>query len=364
VFFFLLCFVEADAIAFLSTIRVLIVSAIQNLTPAVEAACSRRAGLSPFKLVSTTFDNQTDFARYLQQEPHREEEVASCVLLADPRNVSQILSDTKFVDVFKSKRLNWMQSTWAGIDSIVHTPLIRDGHLKLTRLADIFGPQMAEFCLGQIISIERSFHEIHVNQSNKRWIQVFSNRKLNNITVGVMGLGIGKEVARAASVGFNMRVTGLCLDKSKHAASSSYFHRLYDYSELPQFLNEVDYLINTLPHTPLTIGLLNGRVLSECQKNQTVFINVGRGSIIDETSLLEALKEGWIRAAVLDVFSVEPLSADSPLWEHPNIIVTPHVSAVSLTSDVAELFAENLETYLNHQTTKQLRGVVDPGKGY
>jgi len=216
----------------------------------------------------------------------------------------------------------------------------------------------------RFFSIERGFHEIRVNQSNKRWIQVYPNRKLNDITVGVMGLGIGKEIARAASVGFNMKVTGLCFDKSKHVASSSYFQRLYDQSELPQFLKEVDYLINTLPHTPLTIGLLNGRVLSECQKNQTVFINVGRGSIIDETSLLEALRERWIRGAVLDVFSAEPLPADSPLWEHPHIIVTPHVSAVSLTSDVAELFAENLETYLNHQTTKQLRGVVDPGKGY
>jgi glyoxylate/hydroxypyruvate reductase len=157
-------------------------------------------------------------------------------------------------------------------------------------------------------------------------------------------------------------------------------YTLHSNEDLIKFLGKTDYIINVLPHTSDTAGLLSGDVLRSCAEKKPVLINVGRGSVIDEASILKSLEEGWISGAILDVFSTEPLPESSPLWNHPKVTstffgllgiapivshgpfaVTPHVSAVSLGPDIAELFANNLRLHLEG---KKPNFIVDPARGY
>merc|ERR1711972_560233 len=111
---------------------------------------------------------------------------------------------------------------------------------------------------------------------------------------------------------------------------------------------------------PQTRGLLDKDVLSACGEGK-LFINVGRGDVVSEQSLLDALAKGWLRGAVLDVFSPEPLPTESPLWKHPQVTITPHISAVTYSDDTAGLFVENLALWLED---KPLKYVVNLDKGY
>ena len=139
-------------------------------------------------------------------------------------------------------------------------------------------------------------------------------------------------------------------------------------ADLDDFLKQCDYIVNILPHTPSTIGLLGGGRLQQCRADPQraappVLINVGRGSIISERDILEALDKEHISQAVLDVFVEEPLPPSSALWAHPRVIVTPHVAAVSTPEDVAEAFCANLELYLT-KGGEALQGTVDFERGY
>ncbi|XP_046576990.1 glyoxylate/hydroxypyruvate reductase B-like [Haliotis rubra] len=134
--------------------------------------------------------------------------------------------------------------------------------------------------------------------------------------------------------------------------------------DLLELLSSCDFLVNILPSTPETRGLLSGDVLSHCRK-KPLFINVGRGDIIDDESLLSALRRGWLSGAVLDIFTEEPLSRDSPLWGERDVVITPHVSNQSDCMDsykkLASMFLANYNRYLNGQA---LENVVNIDRGY
>lgn len=135
---------------------------------------------------------------------------------------------------------------------------------------------------------------------------------------------------------------------------------LYTSKNFEKFFKKVDYIINTLPSTKETRGLLSGDILKNCEKSPK-FINVGRGDIIDENTILSALEKNWISNAVLDVFEIEPLPLESLLWKHPKVIITAHIAARTFAKDISKLFLENLELYLNE---KEMKYVVDVNKGY
>lgn len=135
---------------------------------------------------------------------------------------------------------------------------------------------------------------------------------------------------------------------------------LYSSDNFLKFFENVDYIVNTLPSTKQTKGLLSGKVLKSC-KNSPVLINVGRGNVIDEKSILNSLENKWISKAILDVFEIEPLPKESLLWKHPDVIVTPHIAARTFAKDISKLFIENMERYMNEQ---ELKYQVDFKRGY
>lgn len=264
------------------------------------------------------------------------------ILLADPLVITEAL--------YSVPTLKWAQCTWAGVDSIFKKldsskPL---PDFLLTRSGEGFGSTMAEYVIGQIIAKERFFYQIMDEQREKIWgsRKLTSYRILSNINIGILGVGqIGTEVAKKCKA-FGMTVWGLVhSNPEKRRDTCPYVDHFCSTDGLCHLLSNCDYVCSILPSTQATRGLLNGNILEACKKRQSIFINVGRGDVIEEEFLLKALKSGWLGGAILDVFPKEPLDKNSELWSLPNVVITPHVSAVSFSNSVGSLFKTNYKCF-------------------
>ena len=233
----------------------------------------------------------------------------------------------------------------------------------MTRFAGAFGPLMAEYVVGHLVAHQRQFFGLLDDQKHKKWEKELRGdyKPLSSLSIGILGVGeIGQEIARVCKVGFGMKVLGL-VSSTAGGRSEPNVDKLFDFPRLPELLHEADYVCNVLPSTPRTRNLLSGEALSYCRLRRPVFINVGRGDVIDVPSLQHALKEGYISKAVLDVFDPEPLPPECPLWEHPDVFISPHISSVTLDFQVAKVFGENFDRFVQEQP---LNYVLDWSKGY
>ncbi|MDF2178524.1 D-2-hydroxyacid dehydrogenase [Aliiglaciecola sp. CAU 1673] len=251
-----------------------------------------------------------------------------------PQNADLLIADpdlaTPSLDCFP--QLQWLQSTWAG-----NAPLLAGSRkdYRLTGVKDIFGEQMREYALAYMLYFARDIEGYRQRQALRRW-QEPSHHSLRGKNLGILGVGnIGKAVAVAAHA-LGMTVSGVTRNSRDCDAISRYFLP----TELQAFASELDYLLCILPHTSETAGLIEKDFLSWLPKH-CVLINAGRGSLIDEQSLISALQEGRLRAAVLDVFNQEPLAESHPFWTTPNLLITQHSAAISHPEDIWEIFREN-----------------------
>lgn len=182
---------------------------------------------------------------------------------------------------------------------------------------------------------------------------------MSELSIGILGLGdIGRVVAEACK-SLGMTVWGV--GRQEKAQNRSCVDQYRTMSNLPEVLQSCDFVCNILPSTPATKNLLSGNVLESGKDNSPVFINVGRGDIIDEKSLVCALDQGWISGAILDVFEAEPLPKESALWEIPQVVITPHIASVSFPEQLADFFSENVSLY---ERGEQLKFLVDLERGY
>ncbi len=272
--------------------------------------------------------------------------VADCnIVLGDPRMVSRVLG--------QAQRLEWVQSMWAGVEPLCADGLRRD--YVLTGVKNVFGPQMTEYVISYLFGLERGVFRMRENQLQRRWQQI-PYRHSRDITVGFIGLGsIGRYIAGQLGQ-LGLRVTGI----SRTGAGCDEVETVFGIDRIEEFLREPDYLVLSLPETTRTKGFINSEKL-RMMKPGAVLINVGRGSAIVEPDLVEALREGIVGGAVLDVFEREPLEKDSPLWELPNVIVTPHHAALSFPEDISAIFVENYRRFLSREP---LLYAVDFDQGY
>jgi len=269
----------------------------------------------------------------------------SNIILGKPMMVAELLSE--------AGRLVWVQSTFAGIESLCATGLRRD--YLLTGVKGIFGPLMSEYVFAYILALERHLFEIRQSQIDNVWSDI-PYRSLGGLTMGICGVGsIGQHIARTATH-FGMRVLGF----RRLPGDVENVEKVYTPPALHDFLKELDYFVVTLPHTSETKRLVNIDALQK-MKPSAVLINVGRGAVIVESDLVRALRDGTIRGAILDVFDHEPLPRQSPLWDMSNVIVTPHNSAFSFPEDVVEIFCDNYRRFRENHPLKYL---VDFGRGY
>jgi phosphoglycerate dehydrogenase-like enzyme len=255
-------------------------------------------------------------------------------------------------------RLRWVQSWSAGVDNFPLQLMEKRG-IYLTTTSGIHAYPISESILAMMLALTRKLH-IHLrNQAANRWVRIEPTAELHGKTVGIVGVGaIGEETARICKA-FGMRVLGM----RASGAPSPYVDHMVDASGLPYVLAESDVCVVTLPLTPQTRKMFGRREFA-MMKPSALFINVGRGGVVDERALIEALQEGIIAGAALDVFEQEPLPEDSPLWQMEQVIITPHISGASDKYDerAFEIAMSNLQHYV--ETGRPAVNVVDYAKQY
>ncbi len=273
--------------------------------------------------------------------------------------------------------LRWIQSHFAGIDRYVTEPIVQKDGMLITTISGAAAVQMAEYVVTMLLALGRKIPSLGVSQKKSEWpkdrFERFSPFELRGKTVGIVGYGsIGRQVARL------LQPFGMTILATKHNAKQprdggyiiegtgdsqgDLVHRLYPSQALHSMLKECHFVVITVPLTPQTRGLLDTKTL-DALKPGAYLVDVSRGSVVDHTALLEALKNGKLAGAALDVFPEEPLPASSPLWQLPNVILTPHISGSSphYNERAVDLFSENLHRYLGELP---LYNLFDPQRGY
>ncbi len=247
----------------------------------------------------------------------------------------------------------WLQSTWAGI-----TPLLAEGlnrEYRLTRAVGIFGQVMAEFVLTYMLVHEREVMARLVSQVERKWddrkVQSLSGRKALIVGAGDIGLSVAQFL-----VPFGVEIYGI----ASSARGLAPFVEIGAMADLPRLVGEVDFVINLLPNTPQTHDVYDA-TLFRAFKPSALFINVGRGTAVVDADLVEALREGHLAGAVIDVCRQEPLPQRHPFWTAWGLLLTGHSSAPTSPPAMTRLFVENLQAYAAGEA---LRGEVDFSKGY
>jgi phosphoglycerate dehydrogenase-like enzyme len=276
----------------------------------------------------------------------------------------------------KAPRLKWVQLHSAGVDHLNGHPIMRS-RILITTSSGIHAVPIGEFVVMMMLALARHVPQVIRMQDHSEWPKgawkTFGGSELRGKTLGVIGYGsIGREAARIAKRGFNMRV--LALTRTDKKEDPGYVERgtgdpegklpdeWFRTQHLPELLSQSDFVVITTPLTNETRNMI-GEAELRSMKPSAYIINVARGGIIDEEALVRALKEHWITGAGLDVFSTEPLPATSELWKLENALIAPHVSAATPNYEdrAVELFAENLRRYLNEE---RLLNLVDKSMGY
>jgi phosphoglycerate dehydrogenase-like enzyme len=256
------------------------------------------------------------------------------------------------IAALKSPKLEWLHTASAGVDHEVFQRFLARG-VRLTTSSGAHAVPIAHTVLLYLLALSRDLPRWLEAQRARRW-EPRALHDLQGDRLGVVGLGpIGLEVARLG-LALGMRVTGL-----RRTSRGDEPCETWPLSRLGELLPLVDWLVLALPLTRETRHLLDARALA-LLKPTARLVNVGRGSLVDEAALMEALREGRLAGAALDVFEVEPLPEGSPLWELPNVILTPHSSGSTPGNDerAAALFLENLARF---RAGEKRGGPVAPG---
>lgn len=277
----------------------------------------------------------------------------------------------------QAPNLRWIQFHYAGVDHSIDAPILQNPDIVATSLSGAAAPQVAEHALTLMLALGHHMPEIlnlqqQASWSHEHWVK-YPPQELNFSTVGIVGYGsIGRRLAQLLQP---LGATVLATKRdAMHPEDSGYsfkdigdqtgdlVSRLYPPQAFRAMFRECDYVVITVPLTAETGNMIGTREF-DVMKSSAFLIDVSRGSIINQDALITALKEGMIAGAALDVFSEEPLPENHPLWNLPNIIITPHIAGYSARYNerAVTLFAENLDRYITKQS---LHNVIDIQRGY
>ena len=275
---------------------------------------------------------------------------------------------TPFVDrdIFPSaSRLRWVQSPAAGVGSLMFPELL-SSPVVITSARGIRARAIAEHVLGVTIALARQLPSAIRAQIAHRWAQqelegaTVDVRTLQGQRMGIVGLGaIGLELVKIAAP-FGFRVSAIRRRTGEPRPDG--VESVWPPDRLPDLLAQSDVVVLAAPHTPETKRLIGKREL-DCIKRGALLVNIARGKLVDDDAVIEALRDGRLGGAALDVFSEEPLDPASPYWDLPNVIITPHTSGAmqDYWTPLVALFADNLRRF---EKGEPLRNVVDKKAGY
>jgi phosphoglycerate dehydrogenase-like enzyme len=254
----------------------------------------------------------------------------------------------KVLPVMEAPSLRWLQSPGAGVDHPVFARVIERG-VRLTNASGLHAEPIAQYIFAYVLHWEREVAR-HLAQERARQYQVIVSGDLTSKTLGIVGLGgIGLAAARVGKA-FGMRVIGI---RRTPADTEANVDLWLPPQRLHELLEASDYVVLCMPLTNATRNWIGAAEL-HAMRNDAVLINVARGGVVDEPALIEALREGRIRGASLDVTAEEPLPPDSPLWELDNCVITPHDAGYSPRANerLSALFFDNLARYMAGKTLR------------
>ncbi len=266
--------------------------------------------------------------------------------------------------VQKAEALRWLHTPLAGVDRVLNPELVRMP-IRITSSRGVNSVAVAEHALALILALTRGIADAVRAQGERRWTQesLYGRRpaldELRGKVLGILGLGdIGRELASLGKA-LGMTVWGLAR-RPRHKPED--VDRMLAAGKEEMLIRNADVLILALPLTPATQGIIGERQLKQ-MKPASILVNIGRGSLVQESALIRALREGWIAGAGLDVFATEPLPAASPLWTMSQVVITPHVAGTHprYMALSADLFLKNLKRYL---ASEPLLNEVDKEAGY
>jgi phosphoglycerate dehydrogenase-like enzyme len=258
--------------------------------------------------------------------------------------------------------LKWVQLHSAGFDSIHAQPLYTDTEIIFTSTSGIHAVNMAEYTLAQMLAFSHRLPHMFEDKEAIHWAEDRWKRyvptELRGQILGIVGYGsIGREIARLSQA-FGMTVLAIkrdlrSLDDHSFALpgtgdpEATIPDRIYPPEALKSFLGECDFVVVTVPLTAKTRHMIDAAALA-AMKHGSILINIARGDVVDEPALIGALENGHLGGAALDVFSHEPLPEDSPFWQMPNVIISPHIAGATPSYDdrATDLFAENLRRFV------------------
>lgn len=259
-------------------------------------------------------------------------------------------------------RLRWMQAATAGVDFLLTPALGAAHHVAITSTKGPMGPLMAEHVVMLMLALARDLPGFLQDQVQRRWRHMVDERPMTQLfekTIAILGVGaVGGNLARMCKAGFGMTVLGL----ARTRRNDPYVDRYFEREELFTALAEADFVALTLPLTPATERIIDAAALA-AMKPTAYLVNVSRGGLVDEEALVAALRSGRLAGAGLDATAVEPLPAASPLWEMPNVIITPHVAPARdrLGEHNVDFWCENIRRFAEG---RELLGLVDRHAGY
>jgi phosphoglycerate dehydrogenase-like enzyme len=256
----------------------------------------------------------------------------------------------------RGRRLKWVHSWAAGPNTQLYPEFVASP-VVLTCSKGNGAIPLAEHAMMLMLMLNRNAMRWIEGQRNRKW-DAFFHGELNGMTVGIIGAGYsGVDLALKAQA-FHMRVLGL----RRNTMPTRNFDRMYSRDQLHEFLGECDFVVVTAPKTPETTDML-GEAEFRAMKPSAFYVCFSRGGVANDGALYKALIEGWIAGAGLDAHGIEPLPAESPFWNAPNTIVTPHNGATTLATKARgyQIFADNLMRYV---AGEPLINIVDKHLGY
>ena len=278
------------------------------------------------------------------------------IIIENIENIDILLSYNIPKKIFKKKigNLKWIQLGNAGVDNCMYDEVIKS-KIIITNSRGINSIPVAEYVMSAILFFSKNLNKCIDFKNNKIWSQweiAKTNETLENKILGIIGYGsIGKEIAKRAKK-FNMKIYAT-RRLQKNRLSNKNVDLLLPLYEIDYLLSHSDYIVIACPLTCLTRNLINKKKFNIMNSN-SILINVSRGEIIDEKELINVLINKKIKGAALDVFNLEPLSKNSPLFNLNNVLLSPHIAGNfnNYQSNVIKAFEENLNRYINHKSLR------------
>jgi len=264
--------------------------------------------------------------------------------------------DKSFIE--ECENLKWIGWFATGVNNL---PLeyINDKEIILNNGRGIQAKQLSEFIIAFILDDYKKMRTSYKNQVAKKYDRSLTGKRVKGEKLLFLGTGAIAQKTAYLAQAFGMKVIGI----SKFGKEKEHFDEIFSLDKLDKVIDDADIIVNSLPETKETIHLLQ-RGDFEKMKDDALFINIGRGTIVDEQVMVNVLKDKLIRHAYLDVFENEPLNSDNSLYELNNVTITAHITGndKNINREATNIFERNLEYFLNNKDV--IENKVDPNKGY